>query len=552
MALIDTLNDQYSEYQNNDAVKRFYNKNITEIYTLLKRTIEFELNPKKYGGLKETVLNYMENAFDEHIGSVASIKLLASDLEVLMKKVIEILEGNLDNVNSANDGNIYLKELSSHLNLSDCNCFKNVTIYIRNEQTHNSPKLPYHEYYQDLKDIILSYFLVVSCQYQKLYNKVFSEHIFTEYLKSVIEDYNTQQAVFVDLEVKEYIEIFGKEVQAKNAQQKARQDTILNLTKTIPEKQMMLLGQAGMGKTTSLLFLAKEDAQKILNNNKNVLLPVYITLASFTNSNDTILKKIAKRLERNEELIENYLNEGKITLFLDGFNEILEQFQHQIIRIIQGFIDDFPNTKIIIASRPVAYEEIDFKKSGKTPSQHRDVIPAFLLLELKDNLIKDFIKKNYKGDTEALFKEINSKPNLMSVLNNPLYLAEFISIYQDGNQMPSSTTVITERFINKKYKREKELIDTTFNQKEFANVMGEYTQHISVDDDFGMSNPQVPYKKVKEILEKIIQEKKYNINSDNFLKNAISLNLLVKNKQENTYYFAHQSYQDFFVDYEEE
>lgn len=414
-------------------------------------------------------------------------------------------------------------------------------------------KLPFHEYYNDFKDLILAYFLVIDARYQALYVKVFSEHIFTEYLKTVLEDYEIQQAVFVDLEVKEYIEILGKEVQAKGEQQKARQDTILKLRQTVTENQMMLLGQAGMGKTTSLLFLAKKDAEELLKTNKKSILPslpVYITLASFNNETDTIVDKIANRLERKIDFTENYLREGKITLFLDGFNEVLERLQTQMIRIIQQFIDDFPKTKIIIASRPLAYEEIEFKQSGTNLPQNRKPIPAFLLLELKEDLVKDFLKKNYQGNADKLFAEISKTKALLDSLNNPLYLAEFISIYEEGQQIPASLTIITSRFIEKKYKREKEKIDATFNKIEFAKLMAEYTQNISVDDKFGMANPQVHYRDAKKIIEEAIKEQKAETNTDRFLKNAISMNLLIKNR-EGTYSFAHQSYQDFFADYDE-
>lgn len=361
----------------------------------------------------------------------------------------------------------------------------------------------------------------------------------------MVEDYNFQQAIFVDLEVREYIEIIGKEVQAKNVIEPARQDTILNLRRTMTDNQWMLLGQAGMGKTTSLLRLAMNDANA-RKTNPLIPLPVYITLASFDDFASTIPKQIAKRLDRTLDFTLEWLQKGKITLYLDGFNEVLERLRNQLVRSIQRFIDDYPQVKIILASRPVAYEDIDFK----TPKRNKN-IPAFLLLEMKETLIEDFIRKNYKGNQIALWAFLKQPENLMllQTLNNPLYLAEFLTIYQVDIESPPSTTAITERFIYRKYQREKAQIDITFNAAEFSQLMAYYTLMISDDDQFGMSNPQVPYRVLHKIVESGCAEYKTEMTTAHFLRNATSMHLLVKHR-EGSYAFAHQSYQDFFIEYE--
>lgn len=548
MSLITILEEQYAK----DLLDINRNKKALDFYNLLKRTIEYSIEGKKeYEGLKETVLKYMEEAFhQENIGSVASLKLLASELEVFGKKVIELTEGNLDRVIKAQDGNVYLKEIIAHLSIRH-DSFKEVSRYIRNEQTHNSYKLPYHQYYSDFRDVILSYFLVINSRFNPLYKIVFSEHIFTEYISTVVEDYKIQQTIFIDLEIKEYIEILGKEVQARGENKKeARKDTILNLKNIVTEKQMMILGQAGMGKTTSLLYLAMKDAEEY--EKKKIPLPVYISLASFDSPNDSIVEKIANRIERTSEFVVEYLKEGKITLFLDGFNEILDRMKHEMVRAIQNFIDKYPNIRIIVASRPVAYEEIEFKESGTTVREHRKPIPAFLLLEMKEELIQNFIAKNYKGDKEKLWTFLNQPQfkGLLDTLKNPLYLAEFLTVYEEGKAPPPSTTAITARFIERKYKREKEKIDARFDKHLFNQLMADYTFHISISEKYGMSNPQVMEEDAKAIIEGIIKENKLEMTVQKFFHNAVSMNLLVKHRA-GTYSFAHQSYQDYFADYED-
>lgn len=547
MSIISILEEQYSQ----DLLNINQNKKVSDFYGLLKRTIDYKIEGKnEYEGLKETVSKYMEEAFhQENIGSVASLKLLASELEVFGKKVIELADGDLSRVPTT-DGKIYLKEITSYLRINH-NSLTSVSRYIRNEQTHNSYKLPYHCYYNDFRDVVLSYFLIINSRFNPLYKTVFSEHIFTEYLKTVVEDYNIQQTIFIDLEIKEYIEILGKEVQARGENKKeARKDTILNLKNIVTEKQMMILGQAGMGKTTSLLYLAMKDAE--VYERKQIPLPVYISLASFDSPNDSIVEKIADRIERTAEFTEIYLKEGKITLFLDGFNEILDRLKQEMVRAVQNFIDKYPKIRIIVASRPMAYEEIEFKEAGTNAREHRKPIPAFLLLEMKEELIQNFIAKNYKGDKEKLWKFLNQIQfkGLLDTLKNPLYLAEFLTIYEEDKAPPPSTTAITAHFIERKYAREKEKIDATFDKQLFNQLIADYTIRISINEKYGMSNPQVTEEDAKAIIEEVIKENKLEMTARKFLHNAVSMNLLVKHRS-GTYSFAHQSYQDYFADYED-
>ncbi|TAE19035.1 MAG: hypothetical protein EAZ95_02760 [Bacteroidetes bacterium] len=183
--------------------------------------------------------------------------MLSTELEVYIKKIIIISEGNLNAVATTN-GNVFLKEVIKHLRIDQVPPIKSALIEhdTRNQQAHNSLKLPYDKYYTELKNIILAYLVATEKRYKVLHEKVFPEENFTEFLQSVIETYNEFKAAFVDLEVKEYIDVLGKQVisnQDKTTQVLPK--PITQIRKEATKNQMMILGQAGMGKTTSMLYM---------------------------------------------------------------------------------------------------------------------------------------------------------------------------------------------------------------------------------------------------------------------------------------------------------
>ncbi len=543
MTLLEAIKSQYSQSYADLGIT---NCSLEEIYSLMEKILTTEVSDSNFSDLEKILLPNMQNSFQK-LDSTESLNLLAEKLEVFIRKIL-ILTDESGKVPKADDGNIYLKELVKYLGI-DANPNIKFARDERNALIHNAKSLPSVEYFSSLKSIFFSYFLVVAKRYKVLHEKLFPELNFTEYYKTVIQHYLDFRNAFIDLEVKEYIQIVIKEVFDPNSQKPARQGNVTDLRNSIPEKQMMLLGQPGMGKTTSLLFMAMTDAETLSKNPKSKIpLPVYVSLAAFSDKDETIVQRIAKRIERKVDFTQKYLEEGKITIFLDGFNEILPNLRENMQRKIQQFINDFPNVKIIIASRPLAYENIEFKKPTNNPLDNNKPIAAFLLIEMKENLVKNFIENNYNATQQEkieLFNLVKRHTKLFQMLQTPLYLAEFIKIYENKKELPDTTVDLTKRFLELKYLREYQK-DANFPKEDFHDIMIQYTEKISMLDELKEStqNPQVPEEIAKAILKPLL--KKTEINENKFLFYAVNMNILFHNKQDKTYFFAHQSYQDFY------
>ncbi len=521
---------------------------IQDILQLLAELIVFPTNFQM--GLQDSIPQALECYESKNLGSVANIKLLANELEGLLKKIVLVLDGDYSRVPKASDGNFYLKDLGRYLYLDNHDYFRAASRE-RNDQAHNSEKMPSREFYTEVENLVLSYLRAVDNRYAALRSKLRPEEDFTEYLKSVKKDYDFQNVAFVDLQTKEsfdFIDVIGKEVQAHGDRKPARLAPITELRQKVTENQMMIVGEAGMGKTTAMLKIAQDDGQEYINKKGKTALPVYINLSSIIYEQDTIVGKLAQRMERSENFVENYLRAGKLNVYLDGYNEVLPRMVTVVLRGIQQLVDQYPNTKITIASRPTAFEDVPFYQAGNGSLSQRKPVPAFILQNMSNDLVKKFIDLNYSGDKASLWVKLQDKQNqdLLLLLSNPLYLHEFISVYEKTGQMPNSSTSLTSRFFKLKYQRE-EKINPSFDSKTFAAILLQYAHGIAFDDAFGLANPLVPENHALKVLNSVIKEYHHQMSAQDFLRYSCSLHILKKDRQEQ-YCFVHQSYLDFLAE----
>ena len=210
---------------------------------------------------------------------------------------------------------------------------------------------------------------------------------------------------------------------------------------------MMIWGEAGMGKSTTLEYLSYIDAQKRLENSK-ACIPVLILLGLLTSPEYNIERYICEKLKINKTEYEILLEEGKLNLFIDGLNEIPNDSILKTLRMreIKSLIDNYPNTFIIITNRP--QENRDFN----------DKIPIFNLIKLNFNEIKDYIKKTVDDEEikQILYKSIDGNKRFVKIINTPLILSRLIEIVKYKKEVPQSEGDIIAEFLNCLFTREKQ------------------------------------------------------------------------------------------------
>lgn len=171
-------------------------------------------------------------------------------------------------------------------------------------------------------------------------------------------------------------------------------------------ENMLLVGEGGSGKTTSLLKCWKN----FLDNKKR--LPIYVLL---NDSNDVAQKEFIDYYIKKEYgfALDDY--QGDVILLLDGFNEIMRD-PSDIVKEIKRFgLQE--RTQVIIVSRG------DFRKRYGMSSYKK-----YNLQPLKRDIVEKYLSKNHFTVIE----------NMLPLLQNPMLL----SIYTQTERLKS---VLTDR-----------------------------------------------------------------------------------------------------------
>lgn len=234
--------------------------------------------------------------------------------------------------------------------------------------------------------------LLCSLKNQNISNELNIE----EYLKGIAQQLKQRMSRFIHIRGEENFAVLGSyviEYQDDSLDSKRRKGTVEYLRdNSIPERRMMIWGEAGLGKTTTLEYLTYIDAKKRLKDT-NCNIPILISLGVLTDSKYTIKQYICDKLDISIDMCETLLDDGKINLFLDGVNEIPSDtggiLKTVRMREIKQLIKDYPKTFMIITNRP--QDTRDFNN-----------VPIFNLMKLSRDEMEEFIKKNVDEEDARL------------------------------------------------------------------------------------------------------------------------------------------------------
>ena len=129
----------------------------------------------------------------------------------------------------------------------------------------------------------------------------------------------------------------------------------LMFTDAIKEKpKLLVVGDPGAGKSTSLQWATYFYAEQILNHSQKELpVPIYLELKWYNNS---LLKLIATCFGDNgivcdEETIKDWIKKERLLFLLDGFDELDDPSKClRDIKELMGFLGD---SRFVVASREI-------------------------------------------------------------------------------------------------------------------------------------------------------------------------------------------------------
>jgi hypothetical protein len=395
----------------------------------------------------------------------------------------------------------------------------------------SNDNLPY-----DIRSIMVS-IIFFTHKYSSKLNKVFdnqNEAFITPYLLKVISEFRKWQTKFVHTDGREDFTIMDayaiEQKSDKGNDDSERKGTIEYLRKNeVPEKRMIIWADAGMGKSTTMQYLAYKDAIELRDKKSNKI-PVYLQLKLQTDKDISIEDSIYKELSVDKQSGIRLLQKGRINLFLDGLNEILKDLREQKKREIENLLNEYPDVFITISNRPQSYNT--FEK-----------VPVFQLLKMTGPQINTFIQRNTSSEKvkKLISDQIKINKPLELMISTPLMLWMLINVVEERGDIPTSKTIIIEEFMKRIYKREAAK-DSDFNIDDIDSLLrylGAESYNIN-DSNAGMSRTQV-----EKILIKRKNDFGFNTSITYFLETTTRLNILAKDDK--LYSFSHQEYQTYFA-----
>ncbi|MCC3410589.1 MULTISPECIES: HEAT repeat domain-containing protein [unclassified Microcoleus] len=224
-------------------------------------------------------------------------------------------------------------------------------------------------------------------------------------------------------------------------------------------QKLLILGEAGSGKTTVLLELLRRECGLILDYQAFSSIPVYVPLSLLSQKND-ILELLDASLSQNGLSVPNsilckMLSNGHFTVLLDGINEIpLFLRESGVERNILTFIHKYPKNKYYLTSRIHDFRTKIKKEISSITIQcltaKKQIVFVQNYLDKKDtNRFFEITGFNLKSD----FQSTNSPIN---ILRNPLLLWMTIQIFKQTKER----TYLSKGGIFKKF------VDHVFQDRE--------------------------------------------------------------------------------------
>ncbi|MEN8913207.1 MAG: NACHT domain-containing protein [Polaribacter sp.] len=327
--------------------------------------------------------------------------------------------------------------------------------------------------------------------------------------------------------------------------EKRRETIKTNVISNVFEKSnyVTIIGDAGSGKSTLVKHLFLNSIYT------KFAIPILIELRYLNDyENDLesyiINKVLENKIAENPRILERLLEKGKFVFFLDGYDELNSEVKSKIIENLNSFINQFPDNKFILTTRP--FSDIE----------HLQIFHNYNVksLSLEDGEIEGFIHKQLEKESELAKKifesiTVNKSQYIQSFLTNPLLLSLYILTFQSNAAVPGKKYIFYRRVIQALFSEHDSKTKLGFvreklsglKQEEFEDILKIFCflSYFEIKFNWDMDYILDKFNRIKKTKELSFSNSKVI----NDLKSAVAL--WVEDNGE--YSFAHRSLQEYFA-----
>ncbi|MDO6444137.1 NACHT domain-containing NTPase [Marinobacter sp. 2_MG-2023] len=302
------------------------------------------------------------------------------------------------------------------------------------------------------------------------------------------------------------------------------------------QKNFIVEGMAGQGKSILLRYIASNE----LRLSKRI--PIFIELRKIDESK-LLLTQIELRLKGlgfhiDDEILQSLLKSGKVSLLLDGFDEISKDNVTKILSQIEDIAEIFPETQIIVTSRP---------DSGVQNSELFRVV-KIAQLEPFDHL--PFLRKICSDDHQAeiIYTALTESPSdIRMLIRTPLLLTLLTIVFNAEQTIPSSFTDFYDKLFQILYTRH-DSSKPGFKRDKRSNLSEEKLERaFSVFCFLTRKDDKTTLTRSEALLygEKSSDSSGLAFDSEDFLEDITKITCLLI-QEGFQYHFIHKSVQEYF------
>jgi DNA polymerase III delta prime subunit len=187
-------------------------------------------------------------------------------------------------------------------------------------------------------------------------------------------------------------------------------------------RSLLILGEPGAGKTTTLLELAREMIDRA-EKDPSEKIPVVFNLSSWTDPKQSLNEWMAEEMRDNyriqKKIAETWIENDSILPLLDGLDEIANERRAACVDVINGYLDEY-SAQAVICCRKEEYEALDAKLKLQS---------AILLQPLTPEQIDGYLER-LSPDLNALREALRSDQELQEFAKTPLILSIMALAYK--------------------------------------------------------------------------------------------------------------------------
>lgn len=245
------------------------------------------------------------------------------------------------------------------------------------------------------------------------------------------------------------------------------------------DRSLLILGEPGFGKSTSLFALA-QYLLRLFDQNPAQPVPVVLFLSTWTNSGlsirDWAAREILEFYRISDRDFNEWLEKGRIVLLLDGLDSVPEQKRLDCIAAINRFASEqISRTNYAGVAVCCRYDEY------MRTTERIDLAGAIRLRPLNRDQIVDFLSK-FGDSMSGLMQFIDSDPQLMEDAKVPLVLGMLHEAYRLAPEQFALFDGHSKDAENEGEDARKSLLVSTYIDRVFAN---------EADDTESFSKPQI-------------------------------------------------------------